>query len=392
MSIRKQGRTWIFRRQVWKTLPSRREAELYGGHVESALAEAERRHGGEISPCCTIRGKLEEFVSDCQAGIGRRPCNEQTVRMHRKRLLTFDRAFHSRPLDAIAREEVEAWIKRRLGKAGEANCLSADTVNADMSSLRAFAKWAQAKGYAPALLPFQAVGRLQVKGKLPGTNRKPPKSFGISELLEVVARIGKEREDVGLLLEGMILFCLRPGALAKLKRRDLKLPIGNSSGSLESLALKGHFDRSLVIFPSSQQHEWARRCLALARRTRRRSLRSDEPLVIRIGGRSTRNLGGWTTDALDHVLARLCRRLELDFTAYQVRHSVISWLQENPGLSPAAVQATAGHSRIETQNAYGKRRGHEAIPAFKTLSDLMRQGRTTTTQEGHGGDVSYSGP
>lgn len=387
MSIHKHKNGWVFRKEVWRLLPDRAAATAYGNHVASALAAAERGYSEQVEPCCRIRDKLDEFLTDSLAEIGRRPCNKQTARLHRKRLLVFDQAFHSTPLDCIDRAALERWIKRRL-----AGGVMPDTVNADMVSLRSFSRWAQKKGYAPALLPFLAVGRLMVKGKLPGTNRNPPKALEISEMLTIVARVKNEREDVGLLLEGMILFCLRPGAVAKLRRRDLILPVGNSSGRLENQALKGFFDRSLVILPGSEQHVWANRCLALAKKKRRRALRPNEPLVIHLGGCSKRNPGGWTTDSLDRVLAGLCRNLGIKFTSYQIRHSVISWLQENPRLSPATVQAAAAHSRIETQNTYGKRRGDEAAPAFKILSNLMRQGPTTTAPEGKGGDVSPTWP
>ncbi|MCD8141153.1 MAG: hypothetical protein LUE17_15525 [Planctomycetaceae bacterium] len=84
--------------------------------LESSLAEAERKFGEQIKPCCRIRDKLDEFLSDSELGLRRRPCNAMTLALHRKRLLVFDAAFHSKPIDSITREEVEAWMRRRTKK------------------------------------------------------------------------------------------------------------------------------------------------------------------------------------------------------------------------------------------------------------------------------------
>lgn len=389
MTIRKHTSGWIVRRNIWKILPTRKDAEAFDLLLESALAEAQRKLDNQIRPCCRIRDRIEEFLSDSALGLCRRPCSQETLKLHRKRLLAFDQAFHSKPLDTITREELEAWIRRRMRKSSGSRRVLPDTVNADLVSLRAFAKWAQAKGYAPALLPFLAVGKLRTTGKIAGTNRMPPKALEISELLALVDKVKAVREDVGLLLEGMILFCLRPRALWKLRRGDLKLPVRGASGSLKSIPLKGHHERSLPIFPDSQQHVWAKNCIALAKRKHRRTPRPQDPLIISLSGRSERNPGGWTTATLDKTLARICERLGVTFTAYQIRHSVISWLQQNPGMSPAATQAAAAHSSITTQDIYGKRHGREAVPAFHALSDLVANHRNDGGgSEGKAGGVS----
>lgn len=124
-----------------------------------------------------------------------------------------------------------------------------------MNSLRAFAKWAQEKGHAPAALALMTVGKLRTKGNIPGTNRKPPKALEIAEAISMIAQVKEWRPDAGLLLEGMVLFCLRPHALCRLRRGDVKLPSGGSPGSLHSVGLKGYHDRLLPIFAGTCQHQ-----------------------------------------------------------------------------------------------------------------------------------------
>ncbi len=386
--IRKCTSGWVVRRNVWKTLSTRKDAEAFALHLESAMAEVQRRFDAQTKPCCRIRDRIEEFLADCAIGLQRRSCNPDTIKTHRKRLLAFDAAFHSRPLDAITREEVEGWMKRRKrGASGRAG-VAPDTVNADLVSLKAFARWAQAKGHAPALLPFLTVGKLRINGKIAGTNRKPPKAMEMAEVLALLGKIKSMREDVALFLEGMVLFCLRPHALWKLRRGDVKLPVNGTPGSLKSIPLKGYHERLLPIFPDSQQHAWARECIALFRRRHRRSPRPHDPLLICLPGRSKVNPGGWTTATLDRAVAAICKKLGVTFTVYQVRHSVISWLHQNPGMSPAATQAAAAHSSITTQDAYGKRHGREALPAYHALSVLVANHRNDNrAPEGKAGGV-----
>jgi integrase len=388
LGIKKQSSgTWAVHKHVSKRFPKRGEAEAFSILLDSAVAEALRKLVKQERPC-RIREKLDKYLADCAAGLGRRSCDKQTLERHRKRLLMFDKIFHSKPIDAIPKSKVEAWMRRRSQENHHGKRIEPDTVNQDLTMLQAFARWCWKKGFAPADIPILTVGKLRVKGKIPGTNSRPPQAIEPHELLKIMDRIEAEREDVGLVLKGMFLFCLRPKAVCALRRRNLLLPFGNIPGCLESKALKGFHDRMLTILPESEQHAWATQCLDLARRSRSRNLERDEPLVVNVKSRNgRRNLGGWTTDTFDRTLAIICGKLEIKFKAYQVRHSAISFLQQNPAISPASVQSAAGHSRIETQNIYGKRRGQEAVPSFEALSDRVKQHRAVAAEDDSGGDV-----
>lgn len=390
MTVFKRGKSWVARRDFQKHFKSRGDAQKFSVILESTLMEALRKFEARVKPCCRIRDKLAEFLRDCKAGMGRRPCSQSTLDRHKKRLLMFDSVFHSRPLDAVTREEVAAWMARRLKSGKHGKPIDAGTVNADMISLKSFARWAQSKGYAPPALAFMVVPKLRVKGLIAGTNRKPPRALEMGELLCSIAMVKAVREDIGLLLEGMVLFCLRPHGLWNLRRGDLKLPENGEPGRLRCMGLKGFHERELSIQPGSEQHAWAESCIKLFKETHRRLPRGNEPLLVNTRPRGRNKISGWTTANLDNALARVCGTLGIKFTPYQIRHSVISWLHQNPGISPAATQTAAAHASVTTQDVYGKRRGSEAIPAYDALSIFVGQHRRDM-EKGGGSEGGVSG-
>ena len=107
MPIRKIKSGWAFRKEVYRVFFSKSEAIRFEAHLVSALARLETL-GRDKPICCAIRDKLPEFLADRREGSGTRPCNENTAKIHEKRLKSFEIAFHSRPLDQIARADVEA--------------------------------------------------------------------------------------------------------------------------------------------------------------------------------------------------------------------------------------------------------------------------------------------
>ncbi len=366
MAYRKHGGGRQVRLQIRLKVKTKGDVMRAKKIFRSKIAEAKRMiREGEVG-CCSIRGRLEKFLQDSNDGLGRRPAGYKTLERHRRRLLIFDKAFQGKPLDAIEREHVERWIHRRLA-AG----VSPDTVNADLISLRAFARWAQFKGDAPAVLPLLTVNRLYVRGKLAGKNRKPPMAKEIGELLAILGKIRKRRADMGLFLLGMALFGLRPANVWKLRREDAKPPRGADLGRLHVKGIKGTPDRWLAVPAGSLRAKWLRDCLALGRKRGADQPRS--PLVPSFGGKSSRNPGGWTTGAFDMALRRLLASMKIRLTAYQVRHSCMTWLLRSKRMGPAHTQRYAGHTRLETQNAYNHLIGHEAEPAYEEMEKVMRE-------------------
>lgn len=371
MKLRKVGSdTWEIRHQVRRRFRGKSRAERFRKNLKSLLAEAERNHKTNTNPersCYSIREGLESFLDDSIQGLRRglrgTPCKWETARRHRRRLQALDTFFRSAPLDCITQEMVESYIERRLESVGR------DTVNVDIGSLRAFARWAQRKKRAPEFLELMLIERLPEPGKIAGTNRKPPKTIGMDKMRRRILKIEALRDDVGLFLRGMILFGLRPAGVAALTRGDAVLPNSLEPGSLHCMGLKGRPDRDIPIVSGSAHEAWVRACLSMGDTLK--GMGATAPLVPRRIGKSGRRLNGWTSKGLAMVLYRLCRRLRFKFTAYQVRHTCISWMQAS-GFSLAAVAVYADHGKITTQAAYAHQRIREGLDAYKSIGDVMQ--------------------
>lgn len=368
MALRKVGDdVWEVRYQVRRRFRRKARALWFQKNLQSTVAEAERRHRTAADPerpCCSIRERLEEFLSDSAAGLGRKPCAWRTVQRHRTRLETFDRAFRSVPVDCVTRSMLERWIKRRLRK------VSRDTVNVDLGSLRAFARWAQRKKYAPAVLELMLVDRLHERGKLAGTNRKPPKDLGMEAMLANIEAIEAVRDDVGLFLRGVMLFGLRPAGVAALRRDDVVLPAGEQPGKLHCKGLKGRPDRDIPIESGSSHERWALQCLGMGAALK--AMEPRMPLVPRRMGGKGRRRNGWTSPALSVILFRICRSLKIDFTAYQIRHTCIAWMQAN-GFSLEEIAVYADHAKITTQAVYAHPRMRKGMKAFNRMGEVMER-------------------
>lgn len=372
MVVRKINGRWYCRKRYEKGFPSKKEALRRDKHLDRFIARLESDIP-DAAPCCTIRDKLNEFIRDCMEGDNRKPCNEKTADLHRRRLLKFDRAFHSKPLDCISRRDVEAWRNRRRTPQKNGRQIQRDTVNAEIGTLKLFARWAQAKEYAPPGLPLETVGRLQEPGKLPGKNRKPPEILELDQAVHIIRKIGEVRQDIELFFMGMLLFLLRPAAVANLRRRNAVLPVLGRSGRLHVKGLKGAPDRSLTVKRNSRHERWLMNCLRMGKDTG--FSRPDDPLVICITGRSRLNPGGWTTATLDQAVRSVCARLDFGFkfNPYMIRHSTVSFIQDQEGMSLANVQTAAGHLRVTTQESYTHRKASQAQPAFDVLDGFFRQ-------------------
>lgn len=379
MTLREGKPTRQYRRHICESGLTLAEYRRFKRLMESAIARARDEFALGAEPCPSIRDIAEKYIKYRRAGLGRRPCGEKTAALYRRRLLAFDRAFHSRPLDAISADDVEDWAIRRIEGTGGADPVSGDTVQADIDALKALARWALKKGLIPGgALPLLRADRVQTSGKIAGKNRRPPEIMEINALLDLIDRIKAVRPDIGLVLWGMFYFNIRPAGLLSLRRRELRLPVSGSDGLLDASRLKGLFDRSLPVKEGSPAHDWALECWRLAQ-AHGRPERGDAPLIICISGRSRRNPGGWTTDTLDKATARVCARLGVKFRPYMIRHSIITWLQDQPEVSAAAIQAHAAHSKRDTQEIYNHRVARDAAPAFLALDRKLIERRDRQT-------------
>lgn len=355
--------------------------------IASLHASGRRDFQNGEKPCITIRDGLERFLVARINGIGKTKCNERTAALYRRRLLAFDRAFHSRPLDAIQAEDVERYMERRLKRPRRGATVSADTVNDEVDALKAFARWAQGKRLAPAALPLLTTQRLVTKGKVAGKNWRAPKIMQIDQLLGVMDRIKAVRQDIGLILYGMLRLNLRPSEVADLKFRDVLFPVGDADGTLTFRRIKtGGQEITMPIVRSSFLHGWVLECMALANRCGRPTT-ADSPLVICITKGSKYNPGGWSTGVLDKAMERTCRRLHISIRPYLIRHSITSYLHNQPDMPASAVTMMAGHTKTTTTEIYSHRTGKDALPAWERVEELL-SGHARKNPEGRGGGDS----
>ncbi len=330
--------------------------------LASKIAEARRLVREGTAPCCSIGDKMDEFLSDAAAGLGRRRRGYETLKRHRRRLDMFNKAFQRKPIDAIERKQVERWIKRRL-----ATGVTADTVKIDLASLYAFARWARKKQYAPARLPLLDVEKLHTEEKMPGTNQKRPKVLETGELKRVIKKIEEVRPDMALFLKGMVFWGRRPAAVASPRREDATLPFAKDRGRIRFPPLKGGSEEIFSIFPGTKHEEWTRECLAFGQEYGCGDPRS--PLVPCIGSRSRKCPGGWTTQSFDMALSRLLKKLRIDITAYVVRHSCMTFLSRQEGVTPASIQKFASHRRSGTKDNYIHLTNADAEIAFQRIGE-----------------------
>lgn len=368
----------LMRLHVSKVCPSLSEKRRCHKLVKSAVARALHDFEHGAAACCTIREKLNDYLEHRTMGLGRKACNKKTAALHRKRLLAFDRAFHSAPIDSIAMDEVTAWMTRRLTASSRGKRVSGDTVNDEVGTLKAFARWAQHNSFAPATLPLLLTPRIQTRGKVAGKNWRPPVVMEINRLLDIVDRIKALRPDIGLFFYGMLFYNLRPSEVADLKRGDLRPPRRGRSGTLEARRIKTSQEITLPVPEGSVMHAWALECLELAK-SKGRSTSVDAPLVICLTGKSRRNPGGWTTDILDQAVKRVCRQLGEKIRPYLIRHSIVSYMHNHTDLPSGSVSAHAGHAKQTTTDIYSHREVKHALPAFAELEKLV-SGRKKQTE------------
>lgn len=358
-----------------RRVESREEAERLERLLLEARAAAVRQFRNGDRPCISVPEGLEDFL-DHQRVI--RANGPATVARYAARLGRFAAAWGETPLVDITREMVCAWQRQRLADPGRRRLyhpdsrVSRDTVNQELKALRRFASWARSLGRAPETLEFMSVPLLTVRGKT-CDNRFVPRARPRRDFRRLVMALDKSgHECLSYVLRGMLLFVLREEALFRLTPRHVTWPTRESGGQVEIPPLKGGVEGACPVSHGDRKHGLLRDLVRYWRRVHGRRPRRDEPLFISRRGRSRKRPLGWSTDAFDHELRRVCDKLGYrDFTAYQARHSVLSWMQRQPGVSLADIQAAARHLRISTQEVYTHRSGAEGRPAYEAAERFL---------------------
>lgn len=376
MAVKKlRDGTYRARREASIPAQTADEAERADAMIRAAIEDAKRRYyRGDRSCIALSDATIADFLAHQSVA---RANDAKSLASYRARLRRFAERFADRPLESIGREKIERWIADRLRAKGHrrrycpAASLSRDTVNADLKALRAFCRWAISRGLAPAGLEILSVPTLRVTGKIRG-NRYPPRALVRHNFLDILRRINRKSPQLALVLRGMILLGARPAALFAINRADIQMPTSTSAGSVALRPTKGGAEGSIAIPPGSLREALFRDAIALFARYHGRRPRADDPAFPSRRGKLRSRPLGWSSATFANALRKACGRLRIrNFSAYTARHSAITWLQQQPGVSAASIQSFARHLQVTTQEAYSHRTGAEAERAYAQMETAM---------------------
>lgn len=384
----------MLREDIYKTFSVEDDAIRFAGLLQEALADVQRRFvsGGQAGLSLTPSA-IDDYLLWCAAFKRWRP---ETARSRRTMLAAWLDLLPERPLASVADQDMARAVSALRARRGNSRRydrgtgLSAETVNKYMQALRDFIRWARdIKRSVPDHLELEAIPSLRIRGKLPG-NRFPPRARVRHEFFNILKRLDKAAAHVADVLRGMLLFCRRPDQLFRLRWRDVHLPTRGSAGAVDFGECKGGCESSIPVAYKSKKHDLLLRCRdfwqrVYSARSGRKTPPPDEFVFCTRHGAS-RGGHGWTTSAFDHELARRCDKLGIhDFKSYDARRSVVVWLQQQPGVSPAAIQKFAGWMRVTTQEAYSSRFPSDGLPAMEAvekLVDMPRKSRRDAPESG----------
>jgi site-specific recombinase XerD len=215
------------------------------------------------------------------------------------------------------------------------------SVNRDMSALRAALNFAREQGAVLTDAAWRAALR-----PLPNADRRRTLYL---DRQQRAALIEKASPDLALLLKGLALVPLRPGALAALAvaafdKRLVTLTIGRD---------KAGGDRAITLPPATAAF-FTERC---------RDKLPHAPLFARADGKP------WGKDSWKKGVkaAAEAAELPLEVTAYTLRHSVITDLI-GAGLDVLTVARLSGTSIAMIERHYGHLRAEHAAAALATLA------------------------
>lgn len=239
------------------------------------------------------------------------------------------------------RDLVNAPVTRT--KSGEKTERSKDTVNRDVTALRAALNFAFAEGFVKSdfawretLKPFEKAGRRR-ELYLDRAQRE--------------ALITNAQADLSAFLRGLAILPLRPGALAALPASAF-----DSRLSVLSVGKDKHGQDRKLKLPPGIARLFEQACL---------NKRATQPIFTRADG------SAWHKDAWKHPVKDAARLAGLppEVTAYTLRHSIITDLVHE-GLDLMTVAQISGTSVAMIENHYSHLRGEVAAAALEKVAGL----------------------
>ena len=303
---------------------------------------------GGAAEVVTVKVACERYVMHVRSKKGDPAANDIAMRF--KRWVYGDRTFAETKLEKLARPRVESWRQKLVARPVQVNrdnsepvtrARSPASVNRDVTALRAALNHAHDCGsvttdmaWRVALRPTQnADGRREVY--LDREQRR--------RLIEAAAA------DVALLLRGLSVVPLRPGALAALTASSFDKRLGVLTIGKD----KTGGDRKIKL-PTSTAKFFA---------DQTKDKLPAAPLLTRASGKAW-NKDSWKWPIKDAAVAA---KLPNAITAYALRHSAITDLVTG-GLDLLTVAQLSGTSVAMIEKHYGHFRADHAKAALATLA------------------------
>lgn len=304
---------------------------------------------GGSSEATNVRQACEAYERHVRATKGERPADD--LKMRYKRWIYSDTELAEIDLSRLTRTRLDRWRARMTATPAKINrdkrerplerVRSPASINRDMTALRAALNYALDAGKVAT----DAAWRLSLR---PAKNAGGRRDF----YLDITQRrklIEHAEPGLALLLRGMSLVPLRPGAVAALTVQSFDTKLGVLTIGKD----KAGKDRRIKL-PAAT-------AALFAERTEDR--KASEPLFTRSDGKP------WDKDAWKGPIKDAAAAAELppSTTAYSIRHSVITDLVTG-GLDLLTVAQLSGTSVAMIEKHYGHLRADVAAAALAQLA------------------------
>ena len=319
---------------------------------DAAKNEAEawfaHRGKGGAAESINVRVACERYVSHVRVDRGDRPADDMAMRF--KRWVYHDVPFANLELAKLTKTRIEAWrkmmamtpvtVNRDRREVPITRPRSASSVNRDMAALRAALNFAHDAGSVTTDMAWRVALR-------PAKNADGRRDVYLDRA-QRRGLIAKAPKDLAVLLRGLSLVPLRPGALASL--------------------LVGHFDPRLSVLTIGTDKAGRDRKIKLPKKTAAlfaaqcKDRAAPAPLFRRHDGKA------WNKDAWKGPVkeATVAAGLAPSVTAYAIRHRVITDLVTD-GLDLLSVAQLSGTSVAMIQGHYGHLRADHAAATLARL-------------------------
>lgn len=268
-------------------------------------------------------------------------------------------------VDDVTRDHMIKWLARRRKRG-----LRVTTINNELAVFKSYCRWLAHFGgkvrlgdVEPMTIPAM-VDKRTVSGEL------PPKFVSEAEYHRIARKLAEAAPHILIVLEGMLLFGARPVVLFGLRWHHVEWPDGRREGRVDIPQAKGGLRGSVPVMTGSVTEALLKRCQQIAQWEA--GTTSQKPVFARVRGRSRINPGGWTTAAYDNALKRAMATIGIErpFTAYMVRHSAATWLEQYQ-VSSGGIQHYMKHLRPSTQDKYRHGTGELAREAYPVIEQLL---------------------